>query len=216
MERYRKTYSEDRNIDVATTNHGERFGRVLRRRGISQCVRIHEVWDSPNTEAPGNNVTVSFPALMRSLNMHVRVNYQVDADIRMPSNSRIELRFGRIRPHPKDPILALEPDAHILRQMLWHQRRHTNPKVNVEPIAQLPGRPTCNTVTKVLSGIRGAAVGLLGRYGPDFDLLLCCRFDDAVDVDSREMDRVGVERTDWDDVLCLGRTSHTSISMCGV
>lgn len=89
----------------------------------------------------------------------------------------------------------------------------------MESIVQLSGCTTSDTVTEVLGGVRCAcfvAAGFLGRYGLEFDLLGCCGFDDAVDVDAREMNGVGVERTDWDDVLCLDKVRHISMNMCGV
>lgn len=60
------TNAKNSDVDVATTNHVERFNRICRQR-LARRKAVSQGLHSPNTDAPGSKVVVSFPALMISL-----------------------------------------------------------------------------------------------------------------------------------------------------
>lgn len=73
--------------------------------------------DVPNTDAPGRNVTVSFPALITSLWYVLYIRAGLIAS-NSDSNLRVKLIFGGIGSHTKDTVLALQPDSNTRCQIL--------------------------------------------------------------------------------------------------
>ena len=68
-----------------------------------------------NVDAPGTNVTVSLPALIRSASI---------------SDSQ------RVRPHAKQAVLRLQRDRHSLRNVIGNQRRNADAEVDIVAILQ--------------------------------------------------------------------------------
>src|ERR1700733_4780355 len=61
----------------------------------------------------------------------------------------IFLPFHRIRPNSEHPILRLKRHLDPARHMIRNQRRHANPKVHIEPIAQFARNPPDNAFALV-------------------------------------------------------------------
>ena len=100
---------------------------------------------APKTDAPGTRVTVSFPALMRSL--HIVIN---NLNTRMPSiqsHLRVDLFLCRVGTQSKDTVLALQPNVYTFRQVFRYKCWHADTKIDVESIPNLFSGTLCNLVS---------------------------------------------------------------------
>jgi len=114
------------------------------------------------------------------------------------------LFLGRVGAHSKNAILALQPDLDARLEILRNEGGHADSKVDVESILDFPSRTAGNALTDVESDrfcrVRGR---VFLREGYNFNTFWGCGFDDSVDVDSREMDRIGRDFTGRNDMLSL-------------
>lgn len=111
-------------------------------------------------------------------------------------DSRVQLLLSRIWAHAQDPVFTVKPHADARLQVLRDKGRHSNTKVNVESVLDL----LCGAFRNTMALSDGSS--LLWRYrlvfvlawllseGDDLDALFNGGGDDAVDVDSGQVDGV--------------------------
>ena len=114
---------------------------------------------------------------------------------------RIDLVVGREGPDAEQAVLRLQVHGHARGDVVGDQGRDADAQVHVEAVAQLLRRALRHQVAdrRVLLR-RGRA-----RDGAELDALLVLRaLDDAVDVDARRVDLVGIELAHLHQLLDLG------------
>ena len=116
---------------------------------------------------------------------------------------RVDLLPRRVRAHTEDTVLTLEPDLDRGVEVLGDQSGDTNTKVNVEAVVDLPSGAASDAMSPVLgcssssdSGIRVCALlfSVLGE-SENLDFLRSGGLHDAIDIDTRDVNSVGRERT---------------------
>lgn len=149
---------------------------------------------SPKTDAPGRSVTVSLPALIKSLNMPSNTRQKKD----YKNNPRIKFLLSRVRSHSKNTIFALQPHTNSCRQVLRYQRRHSNTQIDIESILDF----LCCTLGDLVSKLLGFDFGRVEWFfwlcrgsifcqSFKFDTFCNCGRNNSVDVYSRKMNCVG-------------------------
>lgn len=122
MPMQQRTYAENCNIHVAATYHVERFSRIFMYGKKSGSTRRFKIY-APKTEAPGIKVTVSLPALMRSLHPLIAPFTRIRASW---VDLRVNLVLLGVWSHAQDTVLTLPPNAdtgfQVLRKRLVQQR----------------------------------------------------------------------------------------------
>ena len=117
--------------------------------GVSQGDHAVQTY-APKMDAPGTSVTVSFPALMRSL--HIVIN-DLNSRPSIQSHLRVDLFLCRVGTQSKDTVLTLQPNVYTFRQVFRYECWHTDSKVHVEPILDL----LCSTLGNLVSLSRGSS-----------------------------------------------------------
>ena len=121
----------------------------------------------------------------------------------------VELLLGGVTAHSEDTVLGLEPDVDALGDVVGSENGDTDTKVAVVAVLELLGRTLGDTDTVLLRlALGGVVLGLGGglgglSQGDELNLLLLSSGDDAVDVDTGEVNVHGVDLADLDNVLSL-------------
>ena len=157
----------------------------------------------PNTDAPGIKVTVSLPALIKSLEK-VCVNSWLCSP---GGHLRIELLLGGIWPHTEDAILTLPPYLNTRLKEFRDECRHADTQVGVITILELFSCPSGYTLA---DGKRSSLLRCkLGFFrsrvcqSKDFDMFGNGSLDHSVYVDAGDMNGVWRKLASWNDLFGL-------------
>lgn len=90
---------------------------------------------------------VSFPALIRSLQIVINGLSLNTSKPQTKSYLRVDLFLCRVGPHSKYTVLALQPNVYTFRQVFGYKCWHTDTKIHVEPILDLLGGTFGNLVS---------------------------------------------------------------------
>src|SRR5471032_2207802 len=110
----------------------------------------------------------------------------------------VELGFGRIRPDSEHTVLRLEDDVDAFGDVVGNHGRNADSEVDVVPVLQFPGGARRDLAASEWHGLRGPQGALLDP------LLVVAALEDALHIDRRNVNAVGLELAYFDQVLHFG------------
>ena len=115
----------------------------------------------------------------------------------------VDFFFGWVWTHAEQTVLAVDPDLGRGVQVGWREGRHAYAEVDVHAVLELLGGASGDALAAGLR--RRLLLGLAARWSQflDLEFLGLGGLDDAVDVDTWQVDLVGLEGADGDDLVGL-------------
>lgn len=120
----------------------------------------------------------------------------------------VDFFFGGVGAHTHESVFRVDPDLDLGVQEGRGESGHADAQVDVVALLELFG---CTTGDSLATFLAFRFVGLVAAFDftqfLDFEFLLLCCGDDAVDIDAREVNLVGLDLADRDDVFGLYDTA---------